>query len=81
MFDWLVGMKNRSVLHDDTTRHHQVILLLSIKLGVGYTGKKFRIVSSKFFWVGKHVSRQKMTKKAPPGQIKKCARAFSCFFL
>ena len=40
-------------------------------------GKIFRILSSKFFWVGKYVSRQKMTKKAPPGQIKKFARAFS----
>ena len=57
--------------------HIQGTLDCGLLLAVGYTGKIFKILSSKFFWVGKYVSRQKMTKKAPPGQIKKCARAFS----
>ena len=35
-----------------------------LKPGVGYTGKIFKILSSKFFWVGKHVSRREKTKKA-----------------
>ena len=46
---------------------------------MGYTRDFFKILSSKFLWVGNYVSRQEITKNPAPGQLKKGAGPFSIF--